>query len=438
MSRFIPIVLAGLLAIAGFGMGQTSSGCDGDCDDGDDGRDEGNHTSSPTSQSPSPSSTGPTADPDDDEKDDDQDCDGERVEDEPAKRGDDCEEDSQDQKDVEDLRWISFDIDDDLGSIEEFRVGDVLILDELRVDFGNGSAQLERTGRVIRLADNDTELSIYDDPSGLIRFKAGDGSARLDFPAGASIERDIHGARIQYPAGRSALLLSGNTTWIAPDVARMDGFFTLHILPAETAGPAAAKPEYREAVEDRRVGAEINLKAPSAAATAASDDDSIEVKAYDDVEVDVEFSNLRKTPDIPIRIVVSSELKEGRTIVLHLDPTLVGSSDPKNLLLRYYDLYPQTDGSVVDTEVVFREASDLEDVLDATDDNGQPEYWVVRDANGLQILISVARWSPHAITVASLADSLVQPSVIVGIVIGAGGSVLAAALLFWPRRRDEE
>lgn len=48
-------------------------------------------------------------------------------------------------------------------------------------------------------------------------------------------------------------------------------------------------------------------------------------------------------------------------------------------------------------------ADDLKDVLNPDDDGSHPEYWIIYDANGTHILVSIPHFSEHEITVYSLA-----------------------------------
>jgi hypothetical protein len=117
-------------------------------------------------------------------------------------------------------------------------------------------------------------------------------------------------------------------------------------------------------------------------------------------------------------------------VVLHVDPALVGNATPERLVLRYFD--DHTDGT--QTEVIFAKADSIADVLDPTNDAGRPEYWVVADADGLQVLVSVPHWSTHTVTLAGLGIVL-PPSVMMGLVAGVIGTMVAATAMFWPRKQ---
>ncbi len=342
--------------------------------------------------------------------------------------------------------WISFRSDPINATLLDYRIGDLLALDAIHLDLQGENLTLQRSGSTLFVRDGEAELRLHDEPNGLIRFK-GEGNVTLVFADNVTIEPAANGARATYPGGREGHLLADNATWLANDTVALTGFFAFHVPVAqplrehpdgarsdEEEDAEEAKGRVQEAIARRSVGAEVTLRAPAqrGAATAAAQD--VEILAYDDVEVQVDLP-ASATPDSPMRVIVSSDLGEGRTIILNVDEALLASSDPADLVVRYFDL--RDDGS--ETEVVFGlAAGGLQDILDPADDGGQPEYWVVQDANGLQVLISVPHWSAHAITVASFITTLHTPSVLVGVAVGAGMTVALGIFMLMPRRRDDE
>ncbi len=348
----------------------------------------------------------------------------------------------------EDDHWVSFRIEDGFPGILDYRIGGWLAIASIEID-ANGTTDVERIGRTLRVGDNDTQLILHDNPTGHIQLKGLDGNVTLVFPTGATIEKDEHGARIVYGGGQPpkvGLLVTDNATWLGNHTVRLSGFFAFHLpvrddaVAAGAATPSEQQVEVREgkqaALERRHLGAEvtINNQASSSLVAAGDDEDEVEILAYDDVDVVVAVPQQTTVAD-PIRIEVSSELEEGRTIVVNLEDGLLPSGDAKDLVLEYFNV--NDDGT--QTQVYFFEADGgLQDILDPTDDDGRPEYWVVSDANGLQVMVSVPSWSTHAITVASIQTVVEQPSVIVGLVLGVTFSVMAAAGIFWPRKGEDD
>jgi len=93
--------------------------------------------------------------------------------------------------------------------------------------------------------------------------------------------------------------------------------------------------------------------------------------------------------DNKISLKISNDTNTtGKTIEIQVNRELF--YDSENLIIEY-------DGEEI------RMADDLDDVLNPNDDGSHPEYWIVYDANGTHILVSIPHFSEHEITVYSLA-----------------------------------
>ncbi|MEA3204261.1 MAG: hypothetical protein QOI63_1941 [Thermoplasmata archaeon] len=311
--------------------------------------------------------------------------------------------------------------------ITGYAVEGQLTLESLWLDTGgDGPLHTERSGETLMVGDAGTRLRLHDNPVGLIELK-GDGGARLTFPLGVTITPGPagHAAQVHYADGRDGLLVADDAQWDGRNVT-LAGFFTFHVARGD--GPfeqAIAKGELRSkieaALETRRLGAEVSLEKNPANASRA-----VQVLAYDDLSVNVTLP----VHGSPIAVRLAANLTQGRTVVLHVDPALVANATADRLALRYFD--DHSDGT--QTEVVFAMADSLADVLDPTNDGGRPEYWVVSDADGLQVLVSVPHWSTHTVTLAGI-GAILQPSVLMGLVAGVAGTMVAAVAMFWPRRQ---
>ncbi len=184
------------------------------------------------------------------------------------------------------------------------------------------------------------------------------------------------------------------------------------------------KEAVKEAAQKRKMGAEVAL--------ANNAKGGVKVLPYDNVTIDVAGADHVATQGSPITVRLSSNLTSGRTFVFTIDPGLLPrGDDAESIVVRYYDV--STAGQ---NEVVLVKASSLQDVMDASDDGGQPEYWIVHDENGIQLFTSVPHWSTHVLSISGL-DAVLQPTVLVGLVAGLAGTVIAAVALFVPRRRDD-
>ena len=106
--------------------------------------------------------------------------------------------------------------------------------------------------------------------------------------------------------------------------------------------------------------------------------------------------NVTNVTDNKISIKINgNENMTGKTIVIHVQGEFF--YDLENLIIEY-------DGGEI------RMADNLDDVLNPDDDGSHPEYWIIHDANGTHILVSVPHFSEHEITVYSLASAASTPA----------------------------
>lgn len=316
------------------------------------------------------------------------------------------------------FRHIAFTLVD--GHITQFTVDDKLVLDALSIR-GAGPVEARHVGHALQLSGDGWAVRIQDNPTGLITAR-GNATLVFDFPT-ENITQQGRSWRVDY--GHFGGLLAGAAQQRG-DVLALAGEGRFHIRAethdADDRGDKIVHKDVRRdvrvhvdaAIENRRVLADVKVRS------------DVEILQYEDVDVQVTRPD-RATRDDPLRVRVEADLDTGKTLVVDVDPKLIENG---SLEVRYFDLFD--DGAR--TEIVFRQADSLTDVLDATDDGGQPEFWVVKDADGIQILVSVPHWSAHEITIASIGEFLLEPSVLVGIVAGIGGVAVAALLMMRPRR----
>lgn len=278
----------------------------------------------------------------------------------------------------------------------------------------------------------DDRVMIHDTPTGLIGFKGGpdgNGTFLFVFPEGSTFEE--HGRSISVQIGdRHAVIVAENATRDGGHLS-VHGFATVHLRPAEPQRPAheddegdeddEADPRIADAIRDRRLAARVGVPAQGAVSDAA-------VEAYDDVNITVSGGSGTVTRDDPLRIEVDGEFAEGRTFTADIPRDRLAGPD---LEIRAFIVHE--DGA--QTEVLLKQADDIDDILDPLNDDGDMEYWVVHDVNGVQVLLSVGHFSSNAFTVASFGEVVSQPSVVAGIVAGVGAAIAAVAGMMWPRRR---
>ncbi len=296
-----------------------------------------------------------------------------------------------------DSRFVEFDIASGDRALLNYTVSGTLLFDAIMYSGEDDDFEVKQDGKRIRFKADDARVEIHDTPTGQFWFRSDEDTLVLDLADGATATEVRNGIDIQFEDRRGRVV--GDDVSLAGDLITIVGhasFFT----PADSSVPGLDK-----AKDARTLGAEVKFGS--------------DVVAYDDLEV-----NVTGDPSAgPVRVVVGAELESGRTISIDLNVT-------GNVDLRYFDL--NDDGT--ETEVVFRMAESLDDVLNPDDDGGQPEYWVVTDAAGTHVLVSVPHWSVHIIEIA--VDFLTQPSVLIGIGAGVAGVGVAGAAMFWPRRRQ--
>ncbi len=318
---------------------------------------------------------------------------------------------------------LTYTIATDGAGLDDVRLNGVLVLAHLRL-LGEGPVETVRDGAVLKVTRGDDRIMLHDEPTGLLRYEGPSGLV-LTFPDAARVELGADKGTVILDANHRAFLIFDNAVQEGQSVS-FTGFLTLH-----GAAPMVDKKPVAEAVgkalEDGRVGATIKVHKLEKAIR----EGAVEILAYADMDVTVTASEGTPTPQDPIRIKVGGELNEGRTITITLDPTLLPSNGGR-LELRYYDHHD--DGGR--TEVVFNQAASLEDVLNAGDDDGQPEYWIVQDVDGTHVMASISHFSIHEVTIASLGQIIV-PSVLIGIGAGILGTLMAGVMLFRPRRSRE-
>lgn len=322
-------------------------------------------------------------------------------------------------------RHITFEPLADGTGLANLTVRGLLVLSSVRMQ-AEGEFESRHSDHKLRVEVGKNRLELHDAAAGFLRFEGPDAIVTLTFPPGAIHELGPAGKKafIHYGAQGTAQLDSRNMTWLDERTVQVTEFFAFHVNKANGA-ETPERIKVKDAIErGDKVGAEIRVHRGA----------EPEVFAYDRVDVELRASRDKPTQADPIRVILSSELPEGRTFVLHINRTVM-DVEAGRVHLRYFDL-PDGANGTARTEVVFLAASSLDDILDPNDDSGQPEYYIVRDQNGLQVLVSVPHWSVHMVELSSLAE-LVTPSVLIGVAAGAGAVAIAAVALFVPRRRNE-
>ncbi len=307
-------------------------------------------------------------------------------------------------------KHIDFDLNREGRELLNYTVGDTLVFSSIAYGDAEEEFKFRQDGARIRFQSDDARLELHDSATGQFWFRSDEGRLVLTLPDGVMTMPTSNGHILDY--GTRSARIAGDYEFDGVMIIANESF--KFFSPTKNGVQGAAVDEAKAA---GKLGAEATVSASGS-----------NVTAYDDVEVNIS-APAAISAESPLRVLVSAELEEGRTVIIDVDPALLTGPD---LELRYFDVLD--DGN--ETEVVFRMASSLADVLDPSDDGGQPEYWIVEDEDGLHIMASIPHWSTHAIELASVGEFLVQPSVLIGVAAGILGVGGASAAMFWPRRQD--
>lgn len=314
-----------------------------------------------------------------------------------------------------DARHIGFDVDREGHALVNYTVDGTVLFS--RIEYGDDQSEftVRQDGARIRFQTDDSRLEIHDTRGGDFWYRTeSDAPLRLVLAPGTTTSVAPNGLLLQI--GDLNYRLAGAALEVSNDAIMLNNHTTFFRV-GEGQGHLA------DAVEAAKANGQVG------AAVRFGDGSSQErVTAYDDVGVHVSEPELI-TADTPLRVTVNATLAEGRTISIDIEGARLGGPE---LDLAYFDV--NDDGT--ETEIVFRMAGSIEDVLDATDDAGQPEYWVIEDETGVHVLASVPYWSTHIIQISSIGEFLREPSVLIGIAAGVMGVGIASIAMFLPRRRD--
>lgn len=256
-----------------------------------------------------------------------------------------------------------------------------------------------------------TRLQIHDNPNG--RFAVGCRGPHADGEAGG--EGDAGNMHVTFPDGVTHEESGGErgATKYALDYGDLDGILLVHgdhwwsgdgsslefacgmhvFIPGENFVHKFAnkhRDEIDGAVEDGDILAEVNIVAGDGG------DAEADTSEYEDAEVEVEDAGAGDG----VVVTVEAEGNAGKTGVFNIDSALFDASDfslvkPDGFVVDYWDV--ADDGTK--TKVEIQEADSLTDILDPSEDH--PEYWVVLDKDGVQLLVSFPHFSTHQVQIQS-------------------------------------
>lgn len=268
-------------------------------------------------------------------------------------------------------------------------------------------------GHRYELRGQGAQLTAYDTPAGVLRFRAEpDAYVRLDLAPGVVAEPAPFGFR--FAAGEALARLVVEPETVVFDGSSLEVRGDGNFLADAPLSNVLARPELRAAVESRTLGANVALLFEEGRP-------AIETTALDDVEV-----RAATTLEGTLRVLVDSDLTSGRAVALHLP---LQAFAMEGLRVDYYDV----DETNIQTPVAIHRADSLADASTIDIDEG-PEYAVEADGEWVRVVVGVPHFSVHLIEVSSIAP-LAQPTVLGGFVLGLFASFEAGVLMFMGRRK---
>lgn len=232
---------------------------------------------------------------------------------------------------------------------------------------------------------------VHDHASGLANFRVSGAPVELDVADYLSVKRTDKGVEIT--DGQRRALLLGHALDVDGDriTLRGDADFLLEGQKQEVLAKVANvhRGDIAKAVTDKRIGAEVTL-------VAGADGTAAEKLTYQDMAIAVE----KPKADGAVSVRIDSPTHEGKTVVLNLDKGLLASL--LNLKIKVFEVEGGSESDASATK-----ASSLADVLDPADD-ATPEYWIVTDEDGAQVLVSFPHFSEKRVEIQSGSSSLVK------------------------------
>lgn len=283
----------------------------------------------------------------------------------------------------------------ELGTFAGFTVGATLFMDRLSTINGTPlQFEPQDQGSGLLATGAGYHLEFVDNPTGLLRYALSEGGQlQLQLPKDAQVERTSSGYELNVGRDRAVIrALTGDVDHngeLGVLTVSGQGIFYVPGGSSNVVLPAAAN-QYRhaimQAVEDRRLGAEVTVTA------AGQGGPRHEALVYEEIELDLHAS----PEDRRVAVTVASDsLQQGRAFVVNIDRGLI---DPQGrLTVQYYDVDPET-GS--ETPVVIERAASLTGLLSRTN-GADPAYWTVAGGDGLQWIVFVPHWSVHKFTITS-------------------------------------
>ena len=250
-------------------------------------------------------------------------------------------------------------------------------------------------GAVWRCNGIHLELEAHDNPTGLLKIKSKNKQVNLSFNLGKNLTaKTAQKGNIIYINGtlEGKLILSDcndnktvNIT-IEKDLINVslpeDASILFIASPVKGLGigiPEEYEDKIENAICERKIGAHIAVQMKN--------------KTLEKTHI-ITYANLNISMAVTkgeVKINVSSPEKEGKTVIVDIDEDTLSITSITDVLVVY-------DGKSISM------AENYSDILNTSDDNNLPEYLAVMGSNGVQVLISIPRFSIHTILITKAAS----------------------------------
>lgn len=309
-------------------------------------------------------------------------------------------------------KHVAFQGDMATEAIYGYTVDGQLFLDAIRKEarFQSFDIEDERGSSVMVIRGEGLVYRFHDNPAGVANFRVKGGTIELDVADYLKVTVTPEGVELADGDRRAVIVGDG----LKVDGDRVVVTDHANFLVKEHRQEVLEKVANRhrgdivKAVTEKKVGAEVTV-------VAGKDGLATEELDYEDMDIAV----AKPRPNV-VSVRIDSPGGEGKTVVLNVEKGLL--ADLANVLVSIYEVESGKERDAKATK-----ASSLADVLDPTDDEG-PEYWIVTDEDGVQVLVSFPHFSEKRVEIqsGSSGTKLVPGFEALGLLAALGAAVLAA------------
>ncbi len=276
------------------------------------------------------------------------------------------------------------------GSILKYTLSNTTIFDSIST-VGSTLSQIKAEGSVVTLMDKqdgaNIELEIHDNPDGLMKFTA-ENTANVSFTLSTGIRANVNQSAVDLTGVNASIVSVGEEGNVS---------FTLsaNILSASLshakimfkAVPVGARTEQEQELENRvvegvtqgKIGAVVNIDKNN---------------SHDEVSLDMVNASVTDVRDNTVSVNVSSELPQGKTILLRVNNSILKAASPGDIRVLF-------DG------IEIQQADNYTDVMNPTD---KPKYLIVIGAKDVEALVSIPKFSEHQIIITTAGAATATPT----------------------------